>query len=351
MRLAEDLRHETIAAHRVEHARLAEQHHKDDRRETGQNRDRHELAEPRVAGHEGHDRLGDRRFLTGRAEELDRRHTAQHVREEHVENRADHQRTENADRHVLLRVLGFLRRGRDGVESDEREEHDAGRTKDAHDAAVWMDDALRRGEGRRFGDVRRVVRGADEAPANHDHRAHDRDLGDDDDAVDEGGFLRAADEQQREHEQDANGRNVHGAGDRDAVDQMMLQRRVAPFPWHVEAHVLEHFIEVLAPRDGDGGRTDRVFEHQVPANDPRDQLTHRRVGVRVCAARDRNHRGKFRVAEPGERAAQTGHEERERDGRAGALGNRRRRSHKQTRTDNRADAQGHQLHRSQGALQ
>ena len=182
--LGEDLRHQTVVAHRVEHARLPHQHHEDDRREAGQNRDRHELGQPRVADHVLRDREGHRGFLARGAEVLDRRHAAQHVREQHVEDGADDQRAEDADRHVALRVLGFLRRRRHRVEADEREEHDAGRAQDAHDAAVGVRDPLRRRVGRRRRNVRRVVRRVHEAPADHDHHQDDRHLGDDDEAVD-----------------------------------------------------------------------------------------------------------------------------------------------------------------------
>ena len=45
---------------------------------------------------------------------------------------------------------------------------------------------------------------------------------------------------------------------------------------------------------------ERVLEDEVPADDPRDQLAQRRVGVGVGRSRDRNHRGEFGIAESGE---------------------------------------------------
>ena len=106
---------------------------------------------------------------------------------------------EDADRHVALRVLGFLRRGRHGVEADVGEEDDACGAEYPHDAAVVVRHASRRRVGRRGRNERRVVRRVDEPPADADHQQHDRHLDDDDDAVDERGFLRAADEQRRQH--------------------------------------------------------------------------------------------------------------------------------------------------------
>ena len=52
-------------------------------------------------------------------------------RDRDVENGADRERAQDADRHVALRVRGFLRRRGDGVESDVGEEDDA---RAAHDA-------------------------------------------------------------------------------------------------------------------------------------------------------------------------------------------------------------------------
>src|SRR5215207_6960353 len=42
---------------------------------------------------------------------------------------------------------------------------------------------------------------------------------------------------------------------------------------------VEQLVEVLAPADGDRRHRDAVLEDQVPADDPRDQLAHRRVAV------------------------------------------------------------------------
>ena len=49
-----------------------------------------------------------------------------------------------------------------------------------------------------------------------------------------------------------------------------------------------------------------VLEHQVPADDPRDELAHRRVAVRVRRAGDRDHARELGVAEAGEAAGEAG---------------------------------------------
>ncbi len=64
----------------------------------------------------------------------------------------------------------------------------------------------------------------------------------------------------------------------------------------MQAHVLQDFIEVLAPCDGYGGGPNGVLEYKVPTNDPGDKLAHGRVRVSVCAACDGDHRGKLGVA-------------------------------------------------------
>ena len=46
----------------------------------------------------------------------------------------------------------------------------------------------------------------------------------------------------------------------------------------------------------------RVFENEIPADDPGDEFAHGRVGVGISAARDGNHCGEFRVTNGGEAA-------------------------------------------------
>ena len=58
--------------------------------------------------------------------------------------------------------------------------------------------------------------------------------------------------------------------------------------------------EVARPAHADRRRADGVLEHQVPADDPGDQLAERGVAVGVRAAGDRDHARELRVAEPGE---------------------------------------------------
>ncbi len=77
--------------------------------------------------------------------------------------------------------------------------------------------------------------------------------------------------------------------------------------------------DVAGPTDGDRGGAHGVLEHQVPADDPGQQLAHGGVGVGVGAAGDRDHGGELAVAQAGEGAADGRHHEGQRDGRPGVL--------------------------------
>ena len=72
-----------------------------------------------------------------------------------------------------------------------------------------------------------------------------------------------------------------------------------------EADAAQQRRKVVAPGDRDGDVADRVLEHEIPADDPRDELAERRIRVRVGAAGLRNHRRELGVAERGERAGAT----------------------------------------------
>ena len=176
------------------------------------------------------------------------------------------------------------------------------------------------------------------------------DLGDDDDGVDERRFLRAADQQRR-----TAGTGCTTAGNvHDAVQPAGHRSRAASgtIAYGIRRpNAFEHLVEVLAPRDRDRGCADGVLEHQVPADDPRDQLAHRRVGVGVGAARDRDHRRELGVAQSGEGAAEAGDDEGQGDRRTGAVGDCGRRPDEEAGADDRADAERDQRDRPQRPFQ
>src|SRR5206468_32160 len=63
----------------------------------------------------------------------------------------------------------------------------------------------------------------------------------------------------------------------------------------MDAEPVQQVDEVLRKADADGHVADGVLENEIPADDPGDEFAHGGVGVRVGAARDGNHGGKFGV--------------------------------------------------------
>ena len=347
--LGKNLRHKAVLAHGIENARLTEQHDQNHRGKAGQNCDRHGLREPFVAGHVFGDGESHRRFTAVSSKILHGRDAAEHVREQHVENGAENQRPKNPDRHVALRILRFLCGGRDGIEADVSKEDDARGAENAEDSAIGVLDTLRRCVGGRRRNQRRVIRGIHESPADSDDEQHDAHLQDNDESIHERRFLGAADQQQREQQQDEDSRDIHDPVD--ASSEGRFEGRMRPLVWYSEAEPLEHAIEVFAPSDRHRGRADRIFEDQIPADDPRDEFTHRRVGIGIGAAGYWNQGSEFRVTKPGKGAADAGDDEGEHDRRTRAIGDRGRGSHKKTGADDRANAERQEVHRPERTLQ
>jgi len=84
------------------------------------------------------------------------------------------------------------------------------------------------------------------------------------------------------------------------------------------AEPVEHVHQVGGESDAHRHVADGVFQYQVPADDPRDQLAHGGVGVGVGAAGDGNHRGKLGVAQRCEAADHRHQHKRERQRGAGS---------------------------------
>src|SRR5215470_1744252 len=70
--------------------------------------------------------------------------------------------------------------------------------------------------------------------------------------------------------------------------------------------------------DADGHVTDRIFEDEVPADDPGDDFAHGGIRIGVGAAGDRNHGGEFGIADRSEPAGNRDKDKRERDRWTGA---------------------------------
>ena len=86
-----------------------------------------------------------------------------------------------------------------------------------------------------------------------------------------------------------------------------------------EAEVAQQPDQIVRPADRDGCGADRVFEHEIPADDPREKFAHGGVGVGIGAAGDRDHGGEFAVAHAGEGASDGGDDEGEDHGGSGVI--------------------------------
>ena len=119
----------------------------------------------------------------------------------------------------------------------------------------------------------------------------------------------------------------------------------------VEAEDADEVLEVVRPAVRDGRRAHGVLEHQVPADDPGEQLAQRGVGVGVGRAGHRDHRGELRVAQRGEDAGDAGDHEGEDQRRAGLVVRGHAGEHEDAGADDRADAQAGELDRPEDAAQ
>jgi hypothetical protein len=119
---------------------------------------------------------------------------------------------------------------------------------------------------------------------------------------------------------------------------------------------LEPGLEVVRPGNRDRDVADGVLQDQVPADDPGDELAEGCVRVRVGGPRDRDHRGKLRVAERGEAADDGGEDERHHERGSCArpvnvAGRRRPDRREDPGADDRADAERDQVDRTQHLLE
>ena len=229
--------------------------------------------------------------------------------------------------------------------------------------------------GEAVGRKRRVVlrvkmRGADE----NEDRERDE-LDDHHDVVGGRALARAAQQQPGDHHDDRERRQMNqdrNAGDawrrrEKAVNLRIRAQQRRPVARRqpdrqLDTEAAYQRVEVVAPRDRDGDIADGVFQDQVPADDPRDELAQRGVGIRVRAARLRNHRRQFRVAQTGERAGTAKEQKRKHERRSGAhadhlavrtdlAGGRRADRAEDSGADHRADGEHDQIAGTERALQ
>src|SRR5215831_969319 len=123
---AEDSGQESVARHGEEDARLPQQHDHNRAAQAHERADFDHQTAPADAGFV--DAHGER---IANVEEFVIDQTAKNADDQNIEDRADHQRTKDADRHVAGWILGFLRRGGDSVETDIGEKDDGSAAADA----------------------------------------------------------------------------------------------------------------------------------------------------------------------------------------------------------------------------
>ena len=199
-----------------------------------------------------------------------------------------------------MRILCFLRRGRDGVEADVGEK-DNGST--AHHA--------RETQGHERMPVRRINHKRTKRDEEHD----DSYLHDYDRRVRGRAFPNPVDQQDRYENDNQECRQIYDKGmahDGGECGRREIAQGVAAVGEEIGSGlVIGHgpkrklepeqapakLYKIARPAHSDGHIPDRVFKDQIPANDPGDDLPQSSVRVGVGGTGDRNHRCQFRVTE------------------------------------------------------
>ena len=327
--LAEELREQAVAAHRIADARLAvqlDEHHRGHADQRAQIDNEGEPVEP---GGENH--TGDRGIHKLREFRVfdDARHDKRH---DDVQHGRDDQRIQDASWQGLVRFDRFLCGRGHCVKADETEEHNRSRRNDAHRLGRTRLEGVPAVRGERF-PVRRV-----DIP----HRAHDEQHDDCEfdhhhDVVCAFRLVDADGQHPRDQQHDNESGQVEIGCDprRGAVCRGQFDRQV-------DAEAFQELVEIPAPSGGDGRRLECVFKNQIPADHEGDDFAERHIRVRVGGTADWHHRCEFCIAQAGEPATHRGQQEGHAQCRAGGQ-----RSlageHEDTGADNRADAEHRQI--------
>ncbi len=123
-------------------------------------------------------------------------------------------------------------------------------------------------------------------------------------------LANAADQDDSEDEDNEKGGNVEAevpAGMVEPVAGQILQAfrqigRRDPSGRRMEAEPIEQIDDMGGKADADSHVRAGIFEDQIPADDPGNQLAHGGVGVGVGRAGNRNHGGEFGITETGQSA-------------------------------------------------
>ena len=114
---------------------------------------------------------------------------------------------------------------------------------------------------------------------------------------------------------------------------------------------LQQVQHVAAPTQGDGSGGHRVFQDQVPADQPGDDLAERGVGVGVCASGCRVHGGQLGVDQGGQGGGDSRQDEGEDDPGAGVEGGSHPAQDEDAGADNGANTHGDQVTPAQHPFQ
>ena len=200
---------------------------------------------------------------------------------------------------------------------------------------------------------RHPMRRADERSRRHDEHDDDNELDANDDVVGARGFVDADDEQCRNGGDDRHRRDIHQRAGRvpGPLGRIIGKWRLGIGRGNGNADILEKAHDIARPADRDGGSAKRVFEDQVPADDPGDDFAHGGVGVGVGAAGNRHRRSHLRIAEAGKGAGKRAKDKGQRDRRAGISRRGMSGQHENAGTDDGPDAERHEVDGGERALE
>ena len=331
--LREDRGEQTIVAHGHKYAALSHEQNKDNGAIANEDGQDNGLVEPGIgrgdetvgacAAHvvDGNGYRGDT-FLSGKVGVVG--HAGHDMAESHVEHGADEQGHEDAEGHVSFGISRFLGSGADGVEAEEGEKHNGGAAEHAAPAKFAQGAGVLR-------EIGHIVVAVDILPADNNKHDDDGHFQKHDDVVEQRTLAGAADEEEAHDDND---------GRCGEVDEAAVPRAGGEFVGEVDADGGQKVCEILAPRDADGDGGYGVFQHEVPTDNPGDELAHGGVGIGVGTAGNGNHGGKLGVTESGKGTTDGGHNEGEGDGGTGVAGGHRTGDGEEAGTDDDADAKG-----------
>ena len=244
-------------------------------------------------------------------------HARQQPGNQNVKDGANGQRAEDANGHIFLWVLGFLRRGGDSVEADIGKENYARGPQNARPAMIAEGTGIRRDEGSPISNSLLLV-SEDIGGRDADEDEHRDELDEDNRCIEIRRLL------------DANHQDGGNDGDADESDQIEqggdVRKRlivnmcgsqnglycsqwrpvalilhpggaghVAELGRQLNAIVLEEGHQRSTPSGGYGGRAEGIFQDQIPADDPGKDFSQRGVAVGIGRAGNGNKRSELGV--------------------------------------------------------